>query len=245
MTGQAGDADEPVTGSRWFLLGLSNIISVPAIILITAFAGFASLARESGFSLEQALVMTATVWALPAQVVLVGSMAADASLWATAFAVTLSSVRLLPMIVSLLPLVRTDTTPRWQLFLLSHFIAITAWVFAMARAPEVPRQGRLPFLMGFGCAIMSGSMLCIVLSYLLLERLPPVVSAALFFLTPVYFLTSLTAAAKAFADKLALAFGLVLGPVFFLWIPGLDLLWTGLVGGTAAYLIGRFRRASP
>lgn len=229
-------------GRYWFLQGCANVISIPAIILFAAFAGFASLARESGLTLDQALLATAAIWALPAQVVLVGSMVAGASFWATALAVTLSSVRLLPMVVSLLPVIRTQHTPRWQLLLASHFVAVTAWIFAMTRAPEIPRDGRMAFLLGFGCAIMTGSLICITLSYLLLERLPPVASAALFFLTPMYFLTSLTAAAKALVDKLAMALGLVLGPLFFLWVPGLDLLWTGLVGGSAAYCVGRLVR---
>jgi hypothetical protein len=43
---------------------------------------------------------------------------------------------------------------------------------------------------------------------------------------------------------LAFAFGLVLGPVLGYFAIGLDLMWTGVVGGTLAYLIHRFREAT-
>ena len=45
-------------------------------------------------------------------------------------------------------------------------------------------------------------------------------------------------------DRLALGFGLVLGPLFAWWQVGLDLMWSGIVGGTAAYLIHRFARGA-
>ena len=74
------------------------------------------------------------------------------------------------------------------------------------------------------------------IAYLLVERMPDMVAGALVLLTPVYFLCSLWGAARLNADKAAMIAGLVLGPVFFLYLPGLDLLWTGLLGGTIAYL---------
>ena len=43
--------------------------------------------------------------------------------------------------------------------------------------------------------------------------------------------------------KFALAFGLVLGPLLAAWQVGLDLLWTGIVGGSVAYGIYRLREA--
>ena len=46
-------------------------------------------------------------------------------------------------------------------------------------------------------------------------------------------------------DVVPLGAGLVLGPVFFIAAPGFDLLLSGLVGGTIAYLVGaRSRDAS-
>jgi hypothetical protein len=44
-------------------------------------------------------------------------------------------------------------------------------------------------------------------------------------------------------DKLALALGLVLGTLLTYFHVQLDLMWTGMVGGTIAYLVHRIREA--
>ena len=67
-------------------------------------------------------------------------------------------------------------------------------------------------------------------------------SAALLFLTPMSFLISTTRNCRLLSDWLALAIGLVLGPLLAAWQVGLDLLWTGVVGGSVAYAIYRVRR---
>jgi hypothetical protein len=58
------------------------------------------------------------------------------------------------------------------------------------------------------------------------------------------FLISTARNARDMIDRLALALGLVLGPVLTYWQVGLDLMWTGIVGaqrmGKPAQLAGRF-----
>ena len=46
------------------LLGARSMISIPAMILTAAFVGYAGLARESGLSLSETLMMAGMVWAL-------------------------------------------------------------------------------------------------------------------------------------------------------------------------------------
>jgi hypothetical protein len=41
------------------------------------------------------------------------------------------------------------------------------------------------------------------------------------------------------SDRIAFVAGLVLGPLLVFYEVGADLLWTGLLGGTGAYLIHR------
>lgn len=223
--------------------GARAAISIPALILTAAFVGYAGLARETGLTLAETLAMTGLVWALPSIVVLTGALSSGMGLLPAGIAVALASVRLMPMTMALMPLIKVPgKTRNWQLLIASHFVAVTAWVFAMKNLPEMPREGRLPFFVGFGGAV-SGFVFCMTaLAYVLVERLPDVVAGALFLLTPVYFLCSLWGAARQNADRAAMITGLALGPVFFVALPGLDLLWTGLVGGTIAYLVTRVMR---
>jgi hypothetical protein len=64
-----------------------------------------------------------------------------------------------------------------------------------------------------------------------------VVSATLLFLTPIYFLLSLLATSRARMDLIAIVLGCALAPVLYVAAPGFDLLATGLIGGTLAFLL--------
>ena len=233
----------PVSGRGWMLRGARAAISIPAFILTSAFVGFAGMARETGLSLAETLLMTGAVWALPSVVVLTGAMASGMGLIPAAVAVALASVRLMPMTMALMPFLKVPgKTKTWHLLIASHFVAVTAWVYAMKNLPDLPREVRLPFFIGFGGGVTSFVFVSTGIAYMLVERMPPMAAGALVLVTPVYFLCSLWGAARMNADKAAMISGLLLGPLFFLYFPGLDLLWTGLLGGTLAYLVTRFWR---
>ncbi len=229
------------TGTQWFLRGAAAVVSIPAVILIAAFVGFAGLARESGLSLSEAVLSTATVWALPNQVVLVGALSSGTSMLTAALAVTLSAVRLMPMVVAWVPVIRDHDTPKWKLFVLAHFVAVTSWVFAMSRLPDIPRGARIPYFAGFATTLSLTNICVTAIAFEMIGRMPEMLAGALFFLTPIYFLLSLWAAARHAIDRIAMMAGLVLGPVFYQLTPEFDLLLSGVIGGTAAYFFGRFR----
>ena len=214
---------------------MRGIFSLPAIVITLSFVGFAALTAEAKIPVEQVMFMTGIVWALPAKVILVGSMLSGAHI-ATAFlAVTLSSVRMMPMVASLVPEIRTSRTPTWLLLILSHFVAITAWVFAMERVPAVPRGGRVAFFAGFGVTLTFVNVLLVGLVYGAVTEFPPIVSGCLFFLTPVYFLTSIWISARHRVIYWALGMGLGLGWFFAVIAPEYDILLAGVIGGTLAW----------
>lgn len=228
--------DEP-TGSagRWFLRGARTALSLPGLILCGAFIGFGAIARDTGLSLAEAMFMTAIIWALPAQIVLLGAMASGASLPAAAIAVTLTSVRLMPMVVAIVPEMRTGRTRRWVLYLLSHFVAVTSWVLAMERFRDVPRERRTAFYGGIGSTLIAAMLVVLVIVYGTAAALPPLAAAALVFLTPAYFLFSLWSSARERASHGAMLGGMALGPVLHPVLPGFDLLAAGLIAGFAAF----------
>ncbi|MEX0956003.1 MAG: AzlC family ABC transporter permease [Rhizobiaceae bacterium] len=232
---------------KWYLRGFREVGSLPALILASSFVGFAALALEAGITLPQAVFMTGIIWALPAKVVLIGAIMAGNGLHAAAFAVALSSVRLTPMVVSLVPELKARGTRSWVLYLLSHFVAVTSWVIAMQKVHTVPRARRTAWYGGVGSSLVILNMGVVTAVYLVANDMPTLMSAALLLLTPMYFLTSLWGSARELAGKVAMVFGLVLGPLFALVLPEFSLLVTGLVGGAGAYLVHRLRvrRAAP
>lgn len=224
----------------WFMRGMGGIFSLPALILMVSFVGFSAYAFEAGLTRGEVVFMTVTIWALPAKMILVGMMASGANIAACFLAVTLSSIRMMPMVASLMPEIRTDKTPTWVLLVLSHFIAITAWVFAMQHIGAVPRERRVAYFAGFGITLTLTNTALVAFCYGLVASFPPLVAGALFFLTPVYFIASIWATARQTVVRIAFAIGIVAGPLFAVLTPGLDILIAGIGGGTLAYLIDRF-----
>ena len=235
-------SDAHQSGWYWYRRGMRNLLSTPAIVLYFSYLGFGSFSYESGVDLYLAMFMTITTWAIPSNVILIGGILSGSSLLSIFISVALASVRMMPMVVSFVPEVRDEGTPGWKLLFLAHFTAITSWVFGMKELPSVPRYGRAPFFAGFAVSLAVLSVGIVALGHGIAGVVPPVVAAALFLMTPLYFMLTLPSAARLLSDKLALVFGFLLGPLFALVAPEMGLLLTGLVGGLAAYAIGYVRR---
>ncbi|MDJ1157213.1 AzlC family ABC transporter permease [Chelatococcus sp. SYSU_G07232] len=222
--------------------GVRHALGYPAWVVGFSLVGVGSLAHDVGHPLAAAVLSTILVWAGPGQVIFYGGLAAGATLPALALAVSLSSTRLLPMTVSLLPLLRRSGQGLGQQFFLAHYVAVTVWMESQRRLPRLPAHARLPYFLGFANACLAVSAVMTGVGYVLAGALPLPLVAGLLFLSPLYFSVSIIAGARLPADWLAFGFGLLVAPVAARWIAGgFDLMATGLVGGTAAYLAGHLR----
>jgi len=226
---------------RWFLRGARvAATSVQGLVLFASMVGFGGLCRDIGFPIGAAMLSSALIWALPAQVLVVGGYAAGNAAPVIALAVALSSIRLFPMTAALMPYLRGRKSGVGAQLLAAHFVAVTAWIEGMRRLPSTPVDDRLPFFFGIGCLLVTSATAATLGGFLLAGTLPRSLAIGLLFLTPLSFLIQLSHNARDMVDRLALAFGLVLAP-FMAEIGGrLDLLWTGLIGGTAAWAVHRF-----
>jgi predicted branched-subunit amino acid permease len=242
-------SNAPTPGSHpgAFAYGLRAIVSVPAVLLFSAGLGFGALARDAGVSVLHTAIITGGMYALPNQVVLVDQLARNETLIAAAFAVALAGLRLLPMTVTLVPLLKGSrphaSRPR-RLFttLAVHFVAVSPWIEAQRRLPAMPQDLRLAGHLGLGLAFWIAMMSGALTGYALAGSVPKAVAATLLFLTPIYFLLSLLATAGSRMDLLAVGLGCGMAPILYMAAPGFDLLATGLLGGTLAFLF-RGRRA--
>ena len=227
-----------------FLDGLrASFTSVFALVLIGTYVGIGALAHDFGFSLPWMMLSTVLIWAGPAQVILVSALGAGDAPVGVALAVGLSGVRFLPMVVALLPLLRSPTTRTRDFLLPMHFTAASMWVESFRLLPALPRERRVPFCNGLAIGFMLSGHIGTVIGYYLAGSLPHLLTAGLLFLTPMSFLVSATRNSSALVDRLALALGLVVSPVLVYADVGLDLMWTGLIAGSAAYAIHRLREA--
>jgi predicted branched-subunit amino acid permease len=217
--------------------------SVFFLVLMGTYIGIGALAHDFGLASWWLALSTVLVWAAPAQVILVSAFGTGAASIEVAIAVGLSAIRLLPMVVALLPLLRGPGTRLRDLLLPTHFTSVSMWVESLRLLPSLPHERRIAFCNGLSVGYQGTAVVFGFVGYYLAAGLPPLFAGALLFLTPMSFLISTARNSRQMVDRLALAFGLMLGSLMPYWHVGLDLMWTGAVGGSLAYAIHRLREA--
>jgi predicted branched-subunit amino acid permease len=228
-----------------FLLGCRvAVVSVFGFVITVTYIGFGALTHDYGFPVAWAMLSTVLIWAGPAQVILATALGSGTALIEMAVAVALSSVRLLPMVVAVLPLVKTERTRPWQLLIPVHFVAVSVWVETMRVAPSLPREHRIAFCNGLGVTWVGLGTVATGVGYFLSAALPALFGAAAMFITPMSFLVSTARNSRLLMEKAALALGLVIGPLLAFTKVDFDLLWTGILAGSLAYGLHRLRRAT-
>ena len=217
---------------RAFAWGVRSVAStVLTLVLFATYLGIGALAHDTHFSLGWVLASTALVWAGPAQIILISTLGSGATVVQAAIAVTVSAIRLFPMVVSVLPMMRTPRTKRRHLVLVDPFHRgdPVGRMFPPAAAGAARAAHRLHAW----ARHRTVSAVCLVattLGYRLAANLPPLLGAAILLLTPLAFLLSTARNCRQLSDVLALVLGLALFPLVSLLHTGVDILISGIVG---------------
>ena len=229
--------------SHPFVAGLiSACTSVFCLVLAGTYIGLGALAHDLGFSSLWFALSTVLIWAAPAQVIMLSSLGTGGSLIETAIGVTtLSAIRLFPMAVALLPLVRGGARRFRDLLLPAHFTSASVWVESLRLLPKMPQERRIAFCNGLAAGYMGTAIVFGFAGYYLAAGLPPLLAGTLLFLTPMSFLVSTVRNSRALVDRVAFGLGLVIGPLLTWYHVQLDLLWTGIGAGVIAYGVHRLR----
>lgn len=224
---------------RWFLSGARHAISVPALVLFASYTGFGALLQGMEFPIGAGVASTYLVWALPAQLILIGGIASGTALPAVALAVALSSMRLLPMVVSVAPYMRGPRRSLLQELVCAHFVAMTVWIEGLRLLPHLPGEARVPFTLGLGHMLIAISMAGTLAGYQMAGEVPAPLAAGLLLLTPLSFTVLMVRNCVTPTDWLALCAGLVITPLTIGLEGGLDLMVAGIGGGSLAFVAGR------
>ena len=245
MQALSGDPKIYASSAAAFFAGArSAMTSVYVVVLIGTYIGLGALAHDVGLSSVWMMASTIIVWAGPAQLIIISAVGTGGSLIEVAIAVTLSAMRLFPMVVALLPMMRKPGTRLPEMLLPTHFTSISMWIESLRLLPHVAREHRIAYCNGLSSGYMGTAVVAGYVGYFLAAGLPPLLASILLFLTPLSFFLSTVNNARQVIEKIALVLGLILGPLLAYWQVGLDLLWTGVIGGSIAYAYGRYRRGA-
>jgi predicted branched-subunit amino acid permease len=223
-----------------FQAGLKQALGAPMLVLFAGMVGFGAMAKTLGFGIWLPMLASVLVFALPGQVVLFEMLSTGASALTAGLAVTLSSSRFITMVVTLFP--QMDPQDRRPgLYARVQLLAMTAWAVSMREFPHMAPTYRLPYFTGLGLPCWLIAMPATVLGYLLAGHVPMAVTLALVFINPLFFLLTFTDV-RPWLYRAAIVGGGLACPFFYEWDRDSSLLASGLVAGTAAYLIDRWWR---
>lgn len=215
----------------------------PGLGTFAAMTGFGALAGDAGTPLWAAIALTIGVWSAPGQVAFVDLHAAGASLLVVLLTVTVANVRMFPLTIATIPLLRKDPGLKASHFALAQLNSVTSFVRFGDFASEEPSvEARLAFFMGFTFGTIFVGTAGTVVGFTLADNLPATGVQALVFITPLYLLL-LTARSPKFQVQLSVVAGCILVPCFYAWIGSLGIVVGGLIAGTLVYVITRRRRA--
>tara|TARA_B100000029_G_scaffold509980_1_gene600423 strand:- start:2888 stop:3592 length:705 start_codon:yes stop_codon:yes gene_type:complete len=225
---------------EFFLKGYKSILKPdsPAIALACCFVAIGALLKNVGFNIQESVLSTLLIYALPGSLVMAESILIGASLLSIFIAVWFVNARLYPMAVSLFPLMMDDSQPKWKYYLSCHFIAVSAWLIMKSNYEKVEKKDRVDFWIGIGSATLSVSVLATILGFYLADYLNKDMLMGLAILNPIYFTCMMVGAMKTLQIALSVILGAILGPVFYFFSPEWSILLGGLIGGSAAYLVG-------
>jgi len=234
------DSPQWQSSLRAYFWGVRSVVStVLSLVLFATYIGIGALAHDTHFSLAWALAATVLVWAGPAQIILISTLGSGATVVQAAIAVTVTAIRLFPMVVSVMPLMRTPQTKRRHLVLVAHLTAVTLWVECFRFLPQVPRERRITFINGLGSGLVCIGLVATTLGYELAANLSQLFAAAILMLTPLAFLFSTARNSRELADIVALVLGLALYPLAAMLNSGADILVSGMSAGSIAYGVHR------
>ena len=225
-----------------FWLGVRDAFGPPVPIIFSTMLGFGSFAQALGYGHLEAVLSSVLVWALPGQVVMSDLWASGAG-WVTILAAgSLASLRFLPMATALVASFKDGTKSRLWLFWVAHTMSANTWPFGMAAAKRFEPRGRLLYYTAISGTSLSFGALGTAIGYQAANVVPPDIALALVFMNPL-FLGIAFAAVREPAFLISILVAVVAGPILHLLDPDLGLVATGVLAGTAGFLLGR-RRSS-
>ena len=86
-------------------------------------------------------------------------------------AVWLVNVRLYPMSVSLIPLLKDESQPRWKYYLSCHFLAVSSWLIMKNRYQSIDQKYRIDFWIGIGIGTWGTAIFSTLAGYFLSDYL--------------------------------------------------------------------------
>ena len=216
-----------------------DALSLPAFILLFTMMGFGSLARGAGFGAEMAALATLFIWGLPGQLAMVELTVTGQGIVAIVFACSLANARFLPMVVSFVPAMSRGRSSLPGMMLDAQLLSINSWAVCLREFPQIEPEFRHRYYLTFASSILAAAVAGTLLGYHGAVLLPGVLVLGLIFVSPLFFALVLSAVPGR-AERFSMILGCATIPLAHYLFPSVDLLITGVVGGSLGFALGKF-----
>lgn len=216
-----------------------DALSLPAFILFFTMMGFGSLARGAGFGADMAVVASLLIWGLPGQLAMVELTSTGQGLIAIVFACSLANARFLPMVVSFVPAMSRGRSNLPGMLLDAQLLSINSWAVCLREFPYIEPEFRHRYYVTFASSILTAAVVGTLLGYYGAVLLPAVLVLGLIFVSPLFFALVLSAVPGR-AERLSMILGCATISIVHYLFPSVDLLITGVVGGSLGFAAGKF-----
>lgn len=200
--------------------------------------GFGSIAADLGEPLWRCLLLTVGLWSMTGQLAFVELTAKGVVGWTVVLAVTIANIRLLPLTLATIPLIRTRPGLAREHFWVAQINSVTSYVQLTHAAHAIADRTTLSrYFHGVCVAALVLGLSGTILGHTAASLLPPEVVRMLIFTTPLYMLL-LSGRTPDHAMFGAALLGCVLVPLASAWSPDWGVIIGGVVAGTIAFAIG-------
>jgi predicted branched-subunit amino acid permease len=220
---------------------LLDSLSLPAFILFFTMMGFGSLAQSAGFDAFMAVSATLLIWGLPGQLAMVELTATGQGIAAIVFACSLANARFMPMVVSFIPAMARARASIARQLLDAQMLSINSWAVCLREFPRIEPAYRHLYYVTFAASILSAAAVGTLAGFYGSFFLPAALVLGLIFTSPLFFALVLSAT-EGLEERLSMLAGCVIVIAAHRLMPSVDLLVTGLVGGSLGFAAGRLWR---
>ena len=216
-----------------------DAISLPAFILLFTMMGFGSLARGAGFGADMAALASLLIWGLPGQLAMVELTATGQGIIAIVFACSLANARFLPMVVSFVPAMSRGRSSLAGMLLDAQLLSINSWAVCLREFPHIEPGFRHRYYVTFAGSILAAAVAGTLLGYHGAVLLHGALVLGLIFVSPLFFALVL-AAVPGRAERYSMILGCATISIAHHLFPSVDLLVTGVIGGSLGFAAGKF-----
>jgi len=179
---------------------------------------------------------------MPGQVAFVELSTEGVLGWTLIIAVTIANLRMLPLTIASIPLLREKPGITIRHFWLAQINSVTGFVQLTDAAGRIESRQKLDrYFEGFCLGTLALGALGTILGHTAASQLPEQGVRALIFVTPLYLLL-LTGRTRDSMMLCAAALGCIIVPIAHSWSADWGVILGGLVGGTLAFSVIEWKR---